>query len=514
MTHLRQTYFIVANTAILLLLVEVGAQVAMVTFDLVMSAVPADELPEPIKANYAHMVPADVDDLVRTTNSLRFRYEPVMGLLQQATTSKFVNVDAHGIRANGAVPRDIAAIQDAIWMLGGSTTFGFGVADHETIPAQLEVVMKRPVVNFGVSNFSSKEENLLFNKYLQIGYRPAMAMFLDGINESCESDLYQRELRILVDRAQEGYSWEFGKPVVYLGSGIARHLHQLLGLSKPREPQQMTCVTDGRQNELRTMLARTLAERDALCRLYRIECRTFVQPFAGVHGRHDDAAFLASIDANDLRNLFHHLEPVWRAAEVTFITDALDGYDRHAWVDEVHYSAAASRRIAEAIAKPVLYAAAKLGDKLKTAMRTDGPSPDGNPLICDRPDGPQALRAVHARLLAERDVFCRLYALQCTTFVQPFAGVHGRHDDLRLLPEPWRRQNRELFAHLEGNWQAARAVFVTDALDHLVAHAYVDALHYGKDASALIARAMAPHLRGPLRTTATTADPSSAVPAR
>ena len=109
-------------------------------------------------------------------------------------------------------------------------------------------------------------------------------------------------------------------------------------------------MQDGRQNELRTLDARVLAERDALCDIYRIECRTFVQPFAGVHGRHDDAAFLAGVDAKALRDLFSHLEPVWRAASATFVTDALDGYDRHAWVDEVHYSAAASRLIAESIA--------------------------------------------------------------------------------------------------------------------------------------------------------------------
>jgi hypothetical protein len=350
MTRLRQTYFIVANTAILLLLVELGAHVAIRATGFIRSDAPTHNLPDFIKRNYAHMSAADVDELLRTTNSLRFRYEPVMGFLQRPTTSKFVNVDAYGIRQNGKTDRDITDIQAAIWMLGGSTTFGFGVADHETIPAQLEAVVKRPVVNFGVSNFASFEENLLLNHYLRIGYRPAMAIFLDGINEACETDLYPEEMSILVARAQEGYRWEFGKPVIYAATRIGGHLKQLLGLSKPREPQQVTCLQDGRQYEMRTMLARTLAERDALCRLYRIECRTFVQPFAGVHGRHDDAAFLASIDARDLRNLFHHLEPAWRTAGVTFITDALDGYDHHAWVDEVHYSAAASRVIAEAIA--------------------------------------------------------------------------------------------------------------------------------------------------------------------
>ena len=51
-----------------------------------------------------------------------------------------------------------------------------------------------------------------------------------------------------------------------------------------------------------------------------------------------------------LRALFEHLEPNWRASGAIFVTDALDHYDRHAFVDEVHYSADASRLIAETIA--------------------------------------------------------------------------------------------------------------------------------------------------------------------
>ena len=70
-----------------------------------------------------------------------------------------------------------------------------------------------------------------------------------------------------------------------------------------------------------------------------------------MHGRHDDAAFLAGGDAKVLRDMFYHLEPAWRSAGATFVTDALDGYDRHAWVDEVHYSKDASALIARAIAQ-------------------------------------------------------------------------------------------------------------------------------------------------------------------
>ena len=76
-----------------------------------------------------------------------------------------------------------------------------------------------------------------------------------------------------------------------------------------------------------------------------------MQPFAGVHARTDGfrQSFLET-DAVELRELFAQLSPNWRAAGAVFVSDALDRYERHPFVDDVHYSADASRLIAESIA--------------------------------------------------------------------------------------------------------------------------------------------------------------------
>lgn len=358
MKRLRPLYFIVANTAILVLVLELGAHGAITLYRWVAPTLPmtrpTTQLAEVAKANYAHMPLADVDEMLRVTLSLRFQYAPWVGYRHRQTTSRFVNVDAYGIRANGPVPRDVTAIQGAVWFFGGSTTFGYGVADHETIPAQLEQVTRRPVVNFGVSDYYSAQENLLLTQYLRVGYRPAVALFLDGINEVCGPDLYQAEIALMFNKVQEGYDWAFGYPVTYAYAGIGRRLKRLIGAeAEGGRVDELTCVGDGTQNPLRTVHARLLAERDALCRLYQIECRTLVQPFAGLHGRHDDARWLPQGPRNMLSNLFLHLESNWRAAGATFVTDALDHYDRHAFIDEVHYSAAANQVIARRIANAV-----------------------------------------------------------------------------------------------------------------------------------------------------------------
>ena len=54
-------------------------------------------------------------------------------------------------------------------------------------------------------------------------------------------------------------------------------------------------------------------------------------------------------EAHDLRAVYVHLEPSWKAAGSLFVTDALDHYPGHPFIDEMHYSADASRVIAEAI---------------------------------------------------------------------------------------------------------------------------------------------------------------------
>lgn len=363
MSRLRTLYLIVANTAILLIVVEVGTHLALTTYDHLVVPMLRPSLSASVQQNYAHMTAADRDELLDALDRHRWRYEPVVGLVEAPATSKFLNVDEHGIRQNRLPRRPIAEIQDAIWFFGGSTTFGEGVADRETIPAQLEELMARPVVNFGVRNYASGEENLLFGHYLRIGYRPGLAIFLDGINEGCKLDSYDDEMATLADMAQRGSTMEFGRPVTRLYARLRNKVRRELGWEDKNESQTLECMDNGRRNPLSTLVTRRLAERAALCALYEVECRTFVQPFSTVHGPREGfaPAFLNGFEAEELRALYQHLEPVWQAANATFITGVLDNYPGHPFVDDVHYSASACRLLAGAIATRVAGAPAGPG---------------------------------------------------------------------------------------------------------------------------------------------------------
>lgn len=349
MNRARTAYAIAANTAILLLAIEVVAHLGVSAYLGGGQRVTYAALPDPVKRNYAHMTPGEVEQLWRDTLAARWRYEPIVGFVGEQMRSRYVNINADGFRSNG-VPH--GSMDGAIWAFGGSTTFGYGVADHETIPAALESLVGRPVFNFGVPGHYSLHENRLLGQYLRLGFRPSVAVFLDGVNESCEADLDEDRLGELVALSQRGYSWQPSRPTV-LGLRLAfDKALRMSGLKSQAagDELKLSCRSAGREFPLADLHARALAERASVCALYEIACRSYIQPFAGLHGRHDLPAKGDAAVAEYLRGLYRHLEPVWQRSDVILLIGALDALPDHAYIDDAHYSAAAHTRIAAAVA--------------------------------------------------------------------------------------------------------------------------------------------------------------------
>jgi len=353
MKTLRPAYVIFTHTVLLFLLVVTATHVALSSYLRYKDATALYRLSAIARRNYAHMSQPDAVELLRNTVALRYRFAPWAGMRERPTISRFVNVNEYGIRSNGRPMGSIAALQDAIWFFGGSTTFGYGVADHESIPARLETALARPVVNFGAAAFFSAQENLRLVQVLRYGYRPSRVIFLDGINESCRVVDDERADPRFEDLLN-AYRWEpleIVRPVAYVTSKLGDRVAALMGRVPPADPEEsLTCDGPEGPRPLNVVHARMLAERDTLCRLYALECTTFVQPFPGLHGRHDDYLSLPQPDRDWYRDKFRLLEGNWRAAGAVFVTDALDRHPDHAFIDSAHYSQAAHQLIAEAMA--------------------------------------------------------------------------------------------------------------------------------------------------------------------
>ena len=138
------------------------------------------------------------ENLARSLARSRLRLAP------DPLQSEFVNVSHEGFRQD--VPPNGSTDSFTIYIFGGSTTFGTGVADNETFPYYLQqqlntLKLRRPVqvYNFGQPGYASYQEMYLLVDLLRQGKKPDIVVFYDVFNE--ESGL----MDYLTEDRQSGY---------------------------------------------------------------------------------------------------------------------------------------------------------------------------------------------------------------------------------------------------------------------------------------------------------------------
>lgn len=113
-------------------------------------------------------------------------YKPFVEFIEVPRDGDFVSVSDDNIRCNinGDNSCIIKSGKQVIWIFGGSTTFGYGVKNNETIASYLNAMMPDyEVINFGQAAYYSTSENILFNSFLSQGLVPEIAIFIDGLND-------------------------------------------------------------------------------------------------------------------------------------------------------------------------------------------------------------------------------------------------------------------------------------------------------------------------------------------
>jgi hypothetical protein len=117
-------------------------------------------------------------------------YEVLAGFKEAPFRGQFVNVDRFGFRRTEpqeSWPPDPAKLN--IFVFGGSTVFGYGVSDRETLASALQAELRGltgkrvAVYNFGRASYFSTQELMLYYWLLTSGHVPALAIFVDGLND-------------------------------------------------------------------------------------------------------------------------------------------------------------------------------------------------------------------------------------------------------------------------------------------------------------------------------------------
>jgi hypothetical protein len=139
---------------------------------------------------YPGLSSADVDQLIGESFQA-VQYEPLVGFRERPRHGRFVNVTEEGYRlSSGQSPWPPNPDAPIIFVFGGSTTFGYGVADKDTVVSRLSERLRRhpafanaQVYNFGRAFYWSTQESILFQRLIAQQRVPTLAIFIDGMNE-------------------------------------------------------------------------------------------------------------------------------------------------------------------------------------------------------------------------------------------------------------------------------------------------------------------------------------------
>lgn len=147
---------------------------------------------KPLNEIYPDFMGREINLLLYETWSRPYVYEPYTQFKEREFKGKYVNVHDNGFRITknqGPWPPDSNNCN--VFLFGGSTTFGYGVSDNQTIASYLQANLlsgrdqSRPycVYNFGRGNYFSTQERILFEQLIISGYTPDIAIFVDGLND-------------------------------------------------------------------------------------------------------------------------------------------------------------------------------------------------------------------------------------------------------------------------------------------------------------------------------------------
>ena len=133
---------------------------------------------------------AEVRELLRETWNRPSGWAPFVDVRERRHRGRFVNIHSVGFRLSHAQGPWLPDPARSVFVFGGSTTFGYGVADDETIVSALQDYLDRhappPRVscyNFGSGAYYSSEERVLLQELLVSGAVPRVVVFVDGMNE-------------------------------------------------------------------------------------------------------------------------------------------------------------------------------------------------------------------------------------------------------------------------------------------------------------------------------------------
>ena len=325
-------------------------------------------LTQRLPAIYPDLSPAERDELARAMLG-HMVYEPYTDLAHSPVRGRFLNVDADGFRwGRERPPWPIEPAAYNVFAFGGSTTFGYGVPDGDTVPSFLQERLGRVggkpvrVYNFGRSAYYSTQERILFERLVTAGHVPDAVVFVDGLNEFSTVDDVPFGAAFLRERAAlRGAGW--AQALRTLADLLpltttARHLARLMGIEDAAQPAAPSRFDDPEVADhvlARWVRSKTLIEGGA--RASGVSATFVWQPIPTYGGADVEAEARAPVSN---RAAFGYRRMAAYAAEhplgprFVWCAEPGDGALERLYVDAVHYGPVMADRVARCIADAML----------------------------------------------------------------------------------------------------------------------------------------------------------------
>ncbi len=167
-------------------------------------------------------------------------YRDFIGWSRQPFKGQTIHIGEDGLRVT---PQPLVPAKATVWLFGGSTVWGTGTGDNETIPAYLALNHDYDTRNMGIGGYLSRQGvNSLMNQ-LSEHSAPDFVIFYDGINDvfaRCQQAVgsfgtdREHQIRKRLELSPKTFQWQLHTPVTLAEQFI----------STDQNSSQMNCNKD------------------------------------------------------------------------------------------------------------------------------------------------------------------------------------------------------------------------------------------------------------------------------
>lgn len=300
-----------------------------------------------------------------------FDYQPWAGYSAKSFHGNYVNVDGfirRSVPSSSTYEEDTSAI--VIYFFGGSTMFGFNVADAETIPSlfikkyiERKINIPVKVVNVGIPTYYSYHELMLFSHLLYNNHHPHIAVFLDGLNDGggLRATLHQQpflnyrlKLPFIMDVVR-------GKP------DFRDSLDYALDIPKGTNPE-------GAADTIFNNYLSAVNAIEKIAGAYNVKPYFFIQPvpYYKYSNRKNDP-ICSQGERPQFQILYPRLEAEALNQNLHFLGNMLENEKGYPFIDAIHYSPAFNEKITSSVLDIIQPELEKINAKkgLKQKSKTD-----------------------------------------------------------------------------------------------------------------------------------------------